>query len=113
MARTNRAQCVGSLGRWGSAAASASCATYNDANTATVDVPTSGLSCLSAAAWSRRSGESHHHGLRAYPGWVAARVARWAFLYAMRPLASCRRARWFSSFLDQRMRMPRFRFSQE
>jgi hypothetical protein len=31
----------------------------------------------------------------------------------MRPLESCRRARWFSSFLDQRMRIPRLRFSQE
>ena len=31
----------------------------------------------------------------------------------MRPLASWRRARWFSSFFDQRMRMPRLRFSQE
>ena len=37
----------------------------------------------------------------------------WAFLNAIRPLASCRRARWFSSFLDQRIRMPRLRFSQE
>ena len=36
--------------------------------------------------------------LRAYPGWVLAWVARWAFLNAMRPLESCRRARWFSSF---------------
>jgi hypothetical protein len=51
--------------------------------------------------------------LRAYPGWVVAWVARWAFLNAMRPLESCRRARWFSSFLDQRMRIPRLRFSQE
>src|SRR6266545_1987767 len=51
--------------------------------------------------------------LRAYPGWDAARSARWAFLKAMRPAASWRRARWFSSFLHQRMRMPRFRFSQE
>jgi len=50
---------------------------------------------------------------RAYPGWVVAWVVRWAFLNAMRPLESCRRARWFSSFLDQRMRIPRLRFSQE
>jgi integrase len=28
-------------------------------------------------------------------------------LNGMRPLASCRRARWFFSFFDQRMRMPR------
>ena len=35
------------------------------------------------------------------------------FLKAIRPLASWRRARWFSSFFDQRMRMPRLRFSQE
>ena len=39
-------------------------------------------------------------------------VAR-AFLKAISPAASWRRARWFSSFLDQRMRMPRLRFSQE
>ena len=51
--------------------------------------------------------------LRTYPGWVAVRVARWAFLNAIRPLASWSRARWFSSFLDQRMRMARLRFSQE
>ena len=36
-----------------------------------------------------------------------------AFLKAIRPLASWRRARWFSSFFDQRIRMPRFRLSQE
>lgn len=41
------------------------------------------------------------------------RVARCAFLKAMRPLASWSRARWFSSFLDQRMRIPRLRFIQE
>ena len=40
-------------------------------------------------------------------------VARWAFLKAMRPLASWSRARWFSSFFDQRMRIARLRFSQE
>lgn len=56
---------------------------------------------------------SDQRELRAYPGWVVARVARWAFLNAMRPLESCRRARWFSSFLDQRMSIPRLRFSQE
>jgi hypothetical protein len=63
------------------------------------------------------SGRRHHsslarraQGLRAYPGRAAA---RWAFLKAMRPLASWRRARWFSSFFDQRMRIPRLRFSQE
>jgi hypothetical protein len=63
-----------------------------------------------------RHGRAHgprRLSLRAYPGWVVARVARCAFLNAMRPLASCRRARWFSSFLDQRIRMPRLRFSQE
>ena len=48
--------------------------------------------------------------LRAYPVWV---VARWAFLKAMRPLASWSSARWFSSFLDQRMRIARLRFIQE
>ena len=36
-----------------------------------------------------------------------------ARLKAIRPLASCRRARWFSSFFDQRMRMPRLRLSHE
>src|ERR1035437_7844443 len=41
--------------------------------------------------------------LRAYPGWVAARVARWVFLNAIRPLASWSRARWFSSFLDHHL----------
>ncbi len=51
--------------------------------------------------------------LRTYPGWVAARVASCAFLNAMRPLESWSSARWFSSFLDQRMRIPRLRFSQE
>jgi hypothetical protein len=54
----------------------------------------------------------YHAHLRVCPGWVVARVARCAFLNAMRPLASCSRARWFS-FLDQRMRIPRLRFSQE
>ena len=65
---------------------------------------------------NRRTGVPHPilpPRLRAYPGWVAASVARWAFLKAIRPLASWSRARWFSSFLDQRMRMPRLRFSQE
>jgi hypothetical protein len=31
----------------------------------------------------------------------------------MRPLESWRRARWFSGFLDQRIRIPRLRFIQE
>jgi hypothetical protein len=44
---------------------------------------------------------------------VVVRVAWWAFLNAMSPLESCRRARWFCSFLDQRMSIPRLRFSQE
>jgi hypothetical protein len=55
----------------------------------------------------------HGAPLRTYPGWAAARVARWAFLKAIRPLASWSSARWFSSFLDQRMSIARFRFSQE
>jgi hypothetical protein len=50
--------------------------------------------------------------LRAYLGRAVAGVVAWAFLNAMRPLESCRRARWFSGFLDQRMRIPRLRFSQ-
>jgi len=36
-----------------------------------------------------------------------------AFLKAMRPPASIRRARWFSSFFDQRMRSARLRLSHE
>jgi len=52
-------------------------------------------------------------GLRAYAGRAAVSLAVCAFLKAIRPLASWRRARWFSSFFDQRIRMPRLRFSQE
>ena len=67
-----------------------------------------------ASAWATScAGIAATAALRAYPGWVVARVASCAFLNAMRPLESCRRARWFSSFLDQRMRIPRLRFSQE
>ena len=44
---------------------------------------------------------------------VALWLAAWAFLRAIRPAARWSRARWFSSFLDQRMRMPRLRFIQE
>ncbi len=51
--------------------------------------------------------------LRAYPGWVAAMVARRAFLKAISPLASISSARWFSSFFDQRIRSARLRLSQE
>ena len=40
-------------------------------------------------------------------------MATWAFLNAISPLASCSSARWFSSFFDQRMRIPRLRFSHE
>jgi hypothetical protein len=47
--------------------------------------------------------------LRSYAG----RAAVCAFLNAIRPLASWSRARWFSSFLDQRIRIARLRFSQE
>ncbi len=64
-----------------------------------------------------RTTTSHHsiaqYSLRAYPGWAAASSALRAFLKAIRPQASWRRARWFSSFLHQRIRIPRFRFSQE
>jgi hypothetical protein len=42
-----------------------------------------------------------------------AAVAAWAFLKAIRPLASWRRARWFSSFFDQRIRSALFLLSQE
>jgi hypothetical protein len=58
---------------------------------------------------------AHHERvapLRTYLGRAVAGVAAWAFLRAIRPLESCSRARWFSSFLDQRMRIPRLRFSQ-
>jgi len=51
--------------------------------------------------------------LRAYPGWAVASLAVCAFLKAIRPLASISSARWLWSFFDQRMRMPRLRFSQE
>ena len=51
--------------------------------------------------------------LRAYPGWARASRAVWAFLNAIRPLASWSRARWFSSFFDQRIRSARLRFSHE
>jgi len=51
--------------------------------------------------------------LRAYPVWAAAIVARRAFLNAIGPLASCSSARWFSSFFDQRIRIPRLRFIHE
>ena len=37
----------------------------------------------------------------------------WAFLKAIRPEASWSRARWFSSFFDQRIRIARLRLSQE
>ena len=50
---------------------------------------------------------------RAYPGGAAAWVAARAFLKAIRPLASWSRARWFSSCSNQRMRIPRLRFSHE
>ena len=66
-----------------------------------------------ASSWPRILRSPPYTFLRAYPGWVAAMVARWAFLNARRPLESCSRARWFSSFFDQRMRIPRLRFIQE
>jgi phytoene dehydrogenase-like protein len=50
---------------------------------------------------------------RAYPGWGVASRAALAFLNAIRPLASISRARWLLSFLDQRIRSARLRFSQE
>jgi transposase len=57
--------------------------------------------------------DSSHAGLRAYPGRARASVAFRAFLNAISPLASWRRARWLQSFFDQRMRIPRLRLSQE
>ena len=47
------------------------------------------------------------------PSLEECRVAARAFLKAIRPLASISRARWFSSFLDQRMRIARLRLSHE
>ncbi len=52
-------------------------------------------------------------GLRAYPCRAVAVRAAWARLKAIMPLASWRRARWFSSFLDQRTRIARLRLSHE
>jgi hypothetical protein len=60
-------------------------------------------------SWCSPSG----YVLRAYAGRAPASWAVCAFLKAIRPLASCRRARWFSSFFDQRTRIARLRFSQE
>src|SRR5207247_4670239 len=51
--------------------------------------------------------------LGAYPAWASASRAAWAFLKAIRPHASWRRARWFSSFFDQRIRIARLRLSHE
>ena len=51
--------------------------------------------------------------LRAYPCRALAVRAVCARLRAIMPLASWRRARWFSSFLDQRMRIARLRLSHE
>ncbi len=51
--------------------------------------------------------------LRAYPARPRADRAVRAFLKAIRPLASWSRARWFSSFFDQRTRRARLRLSQE
>jgi hypothetical protein len=56
---------------------------------------------------------SRRSSLRAYPGRAAARIAVRDFLKAIRPLASWSMARWFSSFFDQRMRIPRLRLSHE
>jgi hypothetical protein len=51
--------------------------------------------------------------LRTYPCRAATARAACAFLKAIRPQASCSRARWFSAFFDQRTSRPRLRFSQE
>ena len=50
--------------------------------------------------------------VRAYAGRAAASVAARADPKAIRPLASWRSARWFSSFFDQRIRIPRSLLSQ-
>ncbi len=65
------------------------------------------------AVQHRRVLIGHCHRLRAYPGRAAARIAVRVFLKAIRPLASWSSARWFCSFFDQRMRIPRLRFSHE
>jgi hypothetical protein len=51
--------------------------------------------------------------LRTYPCRAVAVRAACARLKAIKPLASCRKARWFSSFFDQRTRIARLRLSQE
>jgi DNA polymerase-3 subunit epsilon len=51
--------------------------------------------------------------LRAYPGRARESRAAWAFLKAIRPQASWRRARWFWGFFDHRIRRARLRLSQE
>jgi len=68
-----------------------------------------GCALGTAKKWRGRFARRGVDGLRAYAVWVAA----CAFLWAMRPLASWSRARWFSGFLDQRMRIERLRFSHE
>ena len=51
--------------------------------------------------------------IRTYPCRAAAARATCAFLKAIRPLASCSKARWFSAFFDQRMSRARLRLSHE
>jgi len=65
--------------------------------------------------YRRIQGELRKFGvsvLRTYPCRAAARRAACAFLKAIRPLASCSRARWFSAFFDQRTSRPRLRFRE-
>src|SRR6266542_2601601 len=66
-----------------------------------------------AAHDGARDGDSPRPPLRAYPAWAKASRAAWAFLKAIRPLASWSRARWFASFFDQRSRIARLRLSHE
>ena len=61
-----------------------------------------------ASSYDDLSGE-----LRAFPCRALAVRAVCARLRAIMPLASWRRARWFSSFFDQRMRIARLRLSHE
>ena len=67
------------------------------------------------AAWPSPSPQPHdlNYQTTQLADWPAARVAARAFFKAIRPLASCSKARWFSSCLDKRVSRPRLWFSHE
>ena len=76
--------------------------------------PLDELSRLTAASEDvRHRGMDRRLSLRIYPCRAVASRAACAFLKAIRPQASCSRARWFSAFFDQRTSRARLRFSQE